>query len=48
VGEIWAVLGALAIVVLPMALAGWLLGRPPRGARPRQDAHGKMPAEEER
>lgn len=47
-GDLWAVLGALAAFVLPMVLAGWLLGRPARGARPRQGEHGKMPREEDR
>jgi len=46
--DLWAVLGAFAVVVLPLALAWWLLGRPPRSARPRQGEHGKMPREEKR
>jgi hypothetical protein len=33
--DLWAALGALAAIVLPMALAGWLLARPPRERRRR-------------
>ena len=39
--DLWAILGTLATIVLPMALAGWLLGRPQR--RPPPDRRGKMP-----
>jgi hypothetical protein len=39
----WGMLGALAAIVLPMALAGWLLKRPQREQRGREDARGKMP-----
>lgn len=47
-GDLWGVLGALATLVLPMALAGWLLGRPTRRPRrPRPDRHGKIPGKEE-
>jgi hypothetical protein len=31
-----------------MALAGWLLGRPPGGSRSRKEPHGKMRDEEDR
>jgi hypothetical protein len=44
VAEIWGALGALAVLVVPMALAGWLLARvdrPPH--RSRRRPHGKMP-----
>ena len=38
--EVWAALGALAVIVLPLALAAWLLtrsdGRGPRGKMPRR------------
>lgn len=33
--DLWAALGALAAIVLPLALAVWLLARPPRDARRR-------------
>lgn len=46
--DLWAVLGALATVVLPMALAWWLLGRKPRGSKPTTGSRGNMPSEEER
>jgi hypothetical protein len=43
--DLWGARVALAALVVPLALAGWLLGR---GDRPRQhrnhlDSHGKMP-----
>jgi hypothetical protein len=38
--EVWGVLGALLVIVAPLLLAAWLLGR--TGA-PRHRAHGKMP-----
>jgi hypothetical protein len=48
-GELWAVLGVLATIVLPMALAGWLLGRPDRRAGPPPPGpRGKMPADDPR
>lgn len=47
-GDLWAALGALAAVGLPMAVAWWLLGRPPRGNRPGTGARGNMPPEEDR
>lgn len=46
--DLWAVLGALAAFVLPMALAWWLLRGPRGGERPPSRSHGKMPAEKER
>lgn len=46
--DLWGVLGALATVVVPMVLAGWLLGRPARRpGRPPPDRHGKIPGKEE-
>lgn len=43
--ELLGMLGALLAFVVPMALVGWLLGRPDR-SRPRaeegRDRHGKM------
>ncbi len=37
---VWGALGALAVIVLPLALAAWLLarsdGRGPRGKMPRR------------
>jgi hypothetical protein len=40
VAEVWSALGALAVVVAPLALAAWLLarsvGRGPRGKMPRR------------
>ncbi|MBI3155947.1 MAG: hypothetical protein HYZ20_11105 [Burkholderiales bacterium] len=47
-GDLWAVLGAVGAVVLPMALAWWLLDRRPTRTDLRRDAHGKMPGEKER
>jgi hypothetical protein len=48
VDALWGVLGALATLVLPMALAGWLLGRPSRRrARPPPAPHGKMTGKEQ-
>jgi hypothetical protein len=38
--DVWRVLGALLVVVAPLLLAAWLLGR--TGA-PRRRPHGKMP-----
>ncbi len=46
--DLWAVLGALAAVVLPMVLAWWLLGRPPQAGGSRREPRGKMPGEEDR
>jgi hypothetical protein len=46
--DFWAVLGALAAVVLPMALAWWLLGRTPRGNRSTTGSRGNMPSKEDR
>ena len=41
--DLWGVLGALASIVLPLALAGWLLARPVRRApRPSADPREKM------
>jgi hypothetical protein len=40
VAGIWGALGALAVIVVPMALAGWLLARADRS---RRRPHGKMP-----
>jgi hypothetical protein len=48
VTDLWGMLGALAAVLLPLALAGWLLGRTRRQAAPRRKLHGKMPREEDR
>jgi hypothetical protein len=46
-GELWAVLGTLAIIVLPMVLAGWLLGRPSSDrVPPPADPRGKMTGKE--
>ena len=42
--DLWSVLGSLLALVVPMALAWWLLGRPGRGNR-RNDTRrrrGKM------
>ncbi|MCA0240908.1 MAG: hypothetical protein LCI02_08595 [Proteobacteria bacterium] len=41
--DVWGALGALAAVVLPMALAGWLLTRPARPARPTRGPRRRMP-----
>jgi flagellar biogenesis protein FliO len=38
-------LGALAAVVLPIALAGWLLTRLQRRKPESDDARGKMPSD---
>ena len=46
--DLWAVIGVLAAVVLPMVLAWWLLGRPPRRGAGRPDRHGNIRGEEER
>jgi len=40
--DILGALLALSVVVLPLALAGWLLGRPRRDGTRRQDQCGKM------
>jgi HAMP domain-containing protein len=48
VADFWAVLGALAVIVLPLALAGWLLGRSARREPFRHAVSGKMPPDEER
>jgi hypothetical protein len=41
--EIWSALGALAVILLPLALAGWLLARSDRrvsrGKMPRRNGH---------
>ena len=36
--DLWGALGALATIVIPMALAGWLLGRKERSRRGHDDA----------
>jgi hypothetical protein len=44
--DLWGVLLALAVIVLPLALAGWLLGRSRHGSGERDEApagRGKMP-----
>jgi hypothetical protein len=46
--DLWGVIGALAALLLPLALAGWLLGLDDRRERRRSrrqaaDSHGKMP-----
>jgi hypothetical protein len=48
VSEGWAVLVALAAVVLPLLLAWWLLGRGLHRGEPRQEPRGKMPRQEDR
>jgi hypothetical protein len=42
--EVWGALGALAVIILPLALAAWLLARSdgPRRRSPHRP-HGKMP-----
>ena len=47
-GDLWAVIGALAVVVLPIALAWWLLGRPSRSSAARPDPRGNMHDKKER
>lgn len=46
--DLWGALGALAAVVLPMALAWWLLGRKPGRGGSATRSRVKMPGEEER
>lgn len=31
--DLWGALGAMATIIIPMALAGWLLGRKERSRR---------------
>jgi hypothetical protein len=37
--DLWGVLGALATVIVPLALAGWLLDRKDRGRRAHDDSN---------
>lgn len=46
--ELWAVLGALATVVLPLVLAWWLLGRPAQVDSSQGDRCGKISRKEGR
>ena len=46
--DLWSALGALAAIVLPMALAGWLLGRTPKQPPPHTDRRGNMRGKEDR
>lgn len=46
--DLWAILGTLATIVLPMALAGWLLGRPSKRHSSRRDPRGNMRRHEDR
>jgi hypothetical protein len=48
VTDLWAVLGALAVVLLPLVLAWWLLGRPPRRGIVHPEVRGNMSDQEER
>ena len=42
--DVWGVLGALLVIVVPLVLAAWLLGRTDRSQRrSRRRPHGKMP-----
>jgi hypothetical protein len=46
--DLWAVLGALAAVVLPLLLAWWLVGRGLNTRGSRRQPDGKIRREEER
>jgi hypothetical protein len=42
--DVWGVLGALLVIVVPLVLAAWLLDRADRSQhRSRRRPHGKMP-----
>ena len=40
---LWLLLAALTAVAVPLALAGWLLGRPERRPKDAAARRGKMP-----